>query len=80
MKRNTALGLLWPLGVVLLTALILAAGILSVIGIATLAATRRRRAGKLDPRQSGRTSVVQRGPAAEVILTPPAEATLSRAA
>jgi hypothetical protein len=80
-KRNKALVLLWPLGTVVIAALILAAGLLALIGIVLLAASRRGRVGKPEPSRSGLASVRQLGgPPADVILTPPSEATLGRTA
>ena len=81
MKRNTALAALWPLALVLLTAVILAAGLLALVGTLALGTSRRRRAEDPDPRRASLVSAVHLpAPPAEVVLTPPAEATLGRAA
>lgn len=81
MKRNMALSPLWPLAAVVLTALILTAGLLAVGGMLALGASRRRRADTPEPRRAGLASVVHlTGPPAEVVLTRPAGATLGRAA
>jgi hypothetical protein len=80
-KRNTARAALWPLALVVLTALILAAGLLALVGMLALAASQRRRAAKPRPHRAGVASLMQLpGPGAEVVRTPPAEATLGRAA
>jgi hypothetical protein len=80
-KRNTALVPLWPLALVVLTALILAAGLLALVGTLALGTSRRRRADKPAPRRAGLVSVAHLPvPPPEVVLTPPAEATLGRAA
>lgn len=81
MKRNTALVALWPLALVVLTALILAAGLLALVGTLALGASRRTRTDQPEPRRAGLASVAHLPvPPAEVVLTPPAEATLGRAA
>lgn len=81
MKRNTALAALWPLALVGLTALILAAGLLAVLGTLALGARRRRRAHAPAPRRASLASVAHLPvPPSDVALTAPAEATLGRAA
>lgn len=81
MKRKMALAPLWPLALVVLTAFILAAGLLALVGMFALGASRRRRLGKPEPRRAGLAPVVYlSGSPAEVVLTPPADATLGRAA
>lgn len=81
MKRNTALAPILPLALVVLTAVILAAGLLALVGMLALGASRRRRADKPEPRRAGLIPLVHLpGPPAEVVLTAPPEATLGRAA
>lgn len=81
MKRKKALALLWPLALVVVTALILAAGLLAVFGMLALGGRRRKRADRPESRRAGVVSVVHLpGPSAEVVLKPPAEANLGRAA
>lgn len=81
MKRKMALCPLWPVALVVVMALILAAGLLALVGMLALGARGRRRLDKPEPHRAGLASVVHLpGPSAEVVLTPPAEATLGRAA
>jgi hypothetical protein len=80
-KRNTALAPLWPLALVVLTAMILAAGLLALVGMLALGAGRRRRPQTPEPHRTRLGSVAHLPvPPAEGVLTPPTEATLGRAA
>lgn len=81
MKRNTFLAPVWPVALVVLMAVIMAAGLLALVGMLALGARRRRRPDNAAPSRAGRAPVAHLpGPPAEVALTPPAEATLGRAA